>query len=305
MPRAAWNGSISFGLVQIPVELFAGDESRELSFTMLDKRDLSPIGYQRINKTTGQVVPYDLIVKGYEHAKGEFVVLQSSDFVKANVQATQTIDIQDFVPARDISEVFFERPYYVKPKKAGLKAYEVLRAALARTGRAGIATVVLHTRQHLAALVAKDHTLVLELLRFADEVRDASDLVGKPDKLPAVTQLEQSMAEQLIEGMAGTWDPSKYHDSYREDLMKLIEERIAAGQVNVVGSEEAPPPPRPARAGVIDLVALLRRSIDARQGEGAGGAEPPAPAKDKAAARSRGAGRERRGHKVRPLRRSA
>jgi DNA end-binding protein Ku len=303
MPRAAWNGSISFGLVQIPVELFAGDESRELSFTMLDKRDLSPIGYQRINKTTGDVVPYDLIVKGYEHAKGEYVVLQPSDFVKANVEATQTIDIQDFVPSDDISEVFFQRPYYVKPKKTGIKAYEVLRTALARTGRAGIATVVLHTRQHLAALVAKDEALVLELLRFADEVRDVRDIVGKPEKAPAVTQVEQAMAEQLIEGMAGAWEPGKYHDSYREDLMKLIEEKVAAGQVNVVGTDEAPPAPRPSREGIVDLVALLRRSIDARHG-GAGAADGRGEStrKGNAAGRHRGAGRERKG---RPLRRSA
>jgi DNA end-binding protein Ku len=305
MPRAAWNGSISFGLVQIPVELFAGDEGRELSFTMLDKRDLSPIGYQRINKTTGQVVPYDLIVKGYEHSKGEYVVLQPSDFLKANVEATQTIDIQDFVPADEISEVFFQRPYYVKPKKTGLKAYEVLRAALARTGRAGIATVVLHTRQHLAALIAEADVLVLELLRFADEVRDGREIVGAPSKAPAVTQLEQTMAEQLIEGMAGTWEPGKYRDTYREDLMKLIEERIAAGQVNVVGTDEAPvAPPVSPRGGVVDLVALLRRSIDARPAQAGTGDARPARNSDKAApaGRRHGAGREPKG---RPLRRSA
>ncbi len=265
MPRATWNGGISFGLVQIPVELYPGEERRELSFTLLDKRDLSPVGYQRINKKTGELVPYDNIVKGHEHAKGEFVVVTPADFLKANVEATQTIDIQDFVPRKDISPTYFDRPYFVKPKKQGAKAYEVLRAALERTERAGIATLVLHSRQHLAALLAEPDGLVLELLRFSDELRTKEETVGDLGRIPAVTPQEQAMAEQLIEGMSGPWTPEKYHDTYREDLMKLIEEKVAAGQINSVTEGSEPPPPRREREGVVDLMSLLRQSVEVRK----------------------------------------
>jgi DNA end-binding protein Ku len=265
MPRAAWNGAISFGLVQIPVELYPGDESHELSFTWLDKRDLSPVGTQRINKKTGEIVPYDQIVKGYEYAKQEYVVLSPADFLRANVEATRTIDIQDFVPFDALPPTFYDRPYYVKPKKLGAKAYAVLQAALHESGRAGIATVVLHTRQHLAALIASGPYLVLELLRFSDEIRSAEETVGTFDKIPSVTRQEQTMAEQLIEGMSGPWDPRKYHDVYREDLLRLINEKVASGEVNRLSEEEEVPQPRPQREGVVDLVALLRQSLQARR----------------------------------------
>jgi DNA end-binding protein Ku len=283
MARASWNGTISFGLVQIPVELYPAEETRELSFTLLDRNDLAPVGYQRINKNTGQIVPYDQIVKGYEHAKGEYVVLNSSDFVRANVEATQTIDIQEFVQLAEVPTTFFDRPYYVKPKKQGAKAFAVLRDALRKTGKAGIATLVLHTRQHLAALIADGDTVVLELLRFPDEIRSAQETVGTIDKTPPVTPLEQDMAAQLIDGMSASWAPEKYHDSYREDLLRLIDDKVKAGQVNTVTKDEGPPPAQSQREGVVDLVALLGQSLQARrQAQGAqpdaGARRPRAPA---------------------------
>ena len=285
MTRAAWNGSISFGLVQIPVELYAADESRELSFHMLDKRDLAPVGYERINKKTGETVPYDETVKGYEHAKGKYVLMTTGDFVRANVKATQTIDIQAFVPLGRIPPAYFVRPYHVKPKKQAAKAFAVLQAALLRSGRAGIATLVLHTRQHLAAVIAEKDALLLELLRFPDEIRAAKE-IGGMGKTAEVSSREQAMAQQLIDGMSADWDPSQYHDVYREDLLKLIQKKAAAGQINQsVEEDEAPPVARPRREGVVDLVALLRKSIEQRPASSA-----PA---QRTAARRTGAGRGR------------
>jgi DNA end-binding protein Ku len=252
--RAFWKGSISFGLVQIPVTLHNAERTHELSFHQLDRRDNAPIGYERVNKATGKPVAWSDIVKGYELDKGEWVVLDDEDFRKANVQASQTIDIQDFVDAREIPPTYFERPYYVLPDKRGEKAYAVLRDALKKKGRIGIALVVLRTRQHLCAIVPEGDLLILELLRFEHELRPAAEI--EPPRAGAKpTAKELAMAEQLIEGMVSHWNPSKYRDQYRDDLLQAIRQKAKTGVIE----PSHVPTERP--AAPTDLLALLRKSI--------------------------------------------
>lgn len=285
MPRAIWKGSISFGLVHIPISLYSAEDSAsELDFTMLDKRDMAPIGYRRINKKTGKEVEWENIVKGYEYADGQYVVLGEEDFKRANVEATQTIDITDFVDAADIPSFYFDKPYFLEPAKKGEKSYALLRETLKRTGKIGIANVVIHTRQHLAALTPYGKVLVLNLMRFANELRDPSDL-----KLPesnAATAKEIEIAEQLVNGMAAAWEPKKYHDTYREDLLQLIERKVKAGDTETVSDEEDSPPHKTAE--VIDLMALLKRSVEA-----AGSKAKHAPAKKASAAEEKPAKRKK------------
>ena len=285
MPRAIWKGSISFGLVHIPISLYsAEDNASDLDFTMLDKRDMAPIGYRRINKKTGKEVEWGDIVKGYEYANDQYVVLGEEDFKRANVEATQTIDITDFVDAADIPSFYFDKPYFLEPAKKGEKSYALLRETLKRTGKIGIANVVIHTRQHLAALIPYGKVLVLNLMRFANELRDPSDL-----KLPesdAATAKEIEIAEQLVNGMAAAWEPKKYHDTYHEDLLQLIERKVKAGDTETVSDEEVAPPHKTAE--VIDLMALLKRSVEA-----AGSKAKHAPAKKASAAEEKPAKRKK------------
>jgi DNA end-binding protein Ku len=269
MPRELWKGAIQFGLVHIPVSLYPAEQSEELSFTMLDRRDLQPVGYKRFNKTTGDEVPYEQIVKGYEWSEGEYVTLEKEDFKRANVEASQTVDIAGFVPRESLPAYFFEAPYYLAPGKHGDKGYALLRETLVRTGRVGIATVVIRTRAHLAALYAVDNVLVLNTLRYANELRDPKDL-KVPDDLKAakVNPREIDMAERLVEDMAMEFDPTKFHDTYRDDLMKMIEEK-ASGKVK--------PEPKgrkaPREAEVIDFASLLERSLGARKKGGGAAAK--------------------------------
>lgn len=259
MPRAIWKGGISFGLVHIPVSLYSAEESAaDLDFTMLDKRDLSPIGYKRINKKTGKDVEWENIVKGYEYETDQYVVLSEEDFKRANVEATQTIDITDFVDADEIPSYYFERPYFLEPIKKGEKSYALLRETLKRTGKIGIANVVIHTRQHLAALMPHKNVLVLNLMRFANELRDPSEL-----KLPessAASDKEIEIAEQLVNGMSGKFEPKKYHDTYHDDLLALIERKVKAGDTETISDEPVEAPRKGAE--VIDLMSLLKRSVE-------------------------------------------
>lgn len=264
MARAIWTGTLGFGLVQIPVSLFAGEEKDELDMTLLDKRNFAPVGYKRVNKVTGKEVAWEQIVKGYEHAKGEYVVLSDADFRAANVEASRQVDISDFVEFAAIDPRLIDRPYYLAPQKAGKKAYALLRETLRRTGKAGIGKIVIRSRQHLAAVVARDKALILVLLRFADELRDERDL-DLPDtnlsKL-GVTPKEVTMAEQLVEGMAAEFEPKKYVDAYRRDLMKLIARKVKAGEVNQIPAAAEEPAPKP-KNNVIDLASLLANSLSA------------------------------------------
>jgi DNA end-binding protein Ku len=280
MPRPIWNGSISFGLVQIPVGLYPAEQQDELSLTMLDRHDMSPVGYDRINKKTGEKVEWKDIVKGYEYDKGQYVVLTDEDLKAANVEATQTIDIVSFVDPEEVDAMYFDRPYYLAPTKQGRKAYAVLRETLRESDKVGFAKVVIRTRQHLALLRVQDERLVLQLLRFAHELRspDELDVPGKNLKSLGVTGREIEMAKQLVDGMVAHWEPEQYHDEYRDDLMARIESKAKAGQINVVSEEEEAPKSARRRPQVIDLGELLRRSVAQRRG-----AEPRKGAKRRAA----------------------
>ena len=262
MPRSIWKGSISFGLVNIPVALYTAEKTDELSFNQLDKRDLNPVGYKRVNKKTEKEVPWDQIVRGYEYEDGNYVVLTNQDLKRANVEATQTIDIVQFVDASEIPPIYFEQPYYLEPTKAGAKAYALLRETLRKTGMVGIARVVIRTRQHMAALLERDGVLVLDLLRWAHEIKEPKDL-DVPDDRFAKSNLspkEAEMATKLVKGMAEKWDPKKFKDTYAEDVMALIEKKVKSGETTVVDESE----PAPARRGgnVVDLMPLLKKSLE-------------------------------------------
>ena len=263
MARGLWKGAISFGLVNVPVELFSAQKrSEELDLTMLDKRDMAPVGYKRVNKATGKDVPWEDVVKGYEYEDDKYVVLSEEDFRRANPEASKTVDILAFVDLADIAPQYFETPYLLAPGKRGEKAYALLRDAMAKAGKAGIATVVIRTKQYLAALVPQGEMLILNTLRYRKELKDADD-VDLPEKLKGakVSAKELDMALRLIDDMADKWQPAKYHDTYHEDLMKRIEEKIKAGQTEQV-TEPEKEEKAPKGADVIDLMALLRKSVE-------------------------------------------
>ena len=263
MPRSLWKGAISFGLVNVPVELHSAQMSGSkrsggFDLTMLDRRDMSPVGFRRVNKATGQEVPWAEVVKGYEYRDGEYVVLGEEDFRRANPEASRTVDIVAFVGLHDIAPPYFETPYYLAPGKRGEKAYALLRDTLRKSGKAGIATVVIRTRQYLAALFPQDDVLVLNTLRYADELKKPSSLEVPSAK---ATAKELDMALRLVEDMGDAWKPERFHDTYREDLLKRVEEKVKAGE-----TEEVPEPEKAARGAkggeVIDLMSLLKKSIE-------------------------------------------
>jgi len=263
-----WKGAISFGLVHIPVTLKAAAREHRLSFDWLDRRDMAPIGYTRINKTTGKAVEWKDIVKGYEYQKGEYVLMSDEDFKRANPEATQTVEILSFVEAAAIPPSYFETPYFLEPDKRGKKPYALLREAMKRSGRAGLARFVVHTKQHLAALLVTDNALMLNTLRFADEIQaiDDLDLPAAGAKAEGLSAREIDSATRLIADMSETWDPSQYGDTYRDDLMARIEQKIAAGQTHVLTEPDdggAREKPRES-AKIIDLVSLLKQSMGAR-----------------------------------------
>ena len=254
--RAIWKGSISFGLVNIPIALYPATRREEFTFRLLRKGDLSPVNYKRVAEKDGKEVPWDQIVKGYEYEKGKYVVLKDEDFQRVDLEATQTVDIQDFVDQEEIDPMFFYKPYYLEPQKGGDKAYTLLRDALAVSKKVGIAKVVIKTRQYLAGVKPEDGALVLELMHFADELVETNKL-HVPKKTEAGKK-ELNMARALIDSMSSKWDPSKYHDDYREALMEVIEEKVEAGGK---GIEEKPKKaPKPTK--VIDLVSVLQQSLE-------------------------------------------
>lgn len=262
MARSMWKGAISFGLVHIPVDMYPAVDSRGLDLTMLDRRDFSPVGFKRYNKGNGKEVSWDDIVKGYEYEDGEYVVLSDEDLRRANPEATQTIDIQAFVQAEDVPLIFYDQPYFLAPGKGGAKVYALLRETLREAGKIGIARVVIRVKQHLAALVCVGDTIVLNTLRFADEMRDPGELKipSANSKSAAVTVKELKMAMALVEGMSEDWDPSQYTDTYREDVLAMVKKKIKARQTKTI-TEPEPEAKKPSSAKVIDLVALLQASL--------------------------------------------
>ncbi|HEX8987539.1 MAG TPA: Ku protein [Rhodocyclaceae bacterium] len=266
MARALWKGAIAFSLVHIPVTLYPASSSAELDFKMIDRRDFAPVGYQRVNKRSGEPVPSDEIVKGYEYEDDQYVVMSNEDFREANVQATQTVDIFAFVEAADIPPYHYDTPYYLEPSKRGAKGYALLREVLRRKDRIALANVVIRTRQRLAALVPVGRMLVLNTLRFADEIRafDAANLPGDDLVALKVSDREIAMAERLVDDMAETWHPEQYHDTYREDLLALIHRKVESGETHVLAEPAEHKAGAEGGAEVVDLMALLKRSLESR-----------------------------------------
>jgi len=262
--RGAWKGAIAFGLVHIPIYLISSLEpEQKISFRLLDKKDYSPVGYKNYNKRTGEDIPRQRVIKGFELSEGKFVTLDEKDFEKAYPKSSRTIDIEDFVKLDAIDPMLFERPYYVAPQPGGEKGYLLLRDVLARTHKVGIAKMVLHSKQHLVALMSRGDYVVLELLRFADEVKSVRKVQSLDGTLKhiKISPRELTIAEELVNGMTATWEPEKYRDTYREDMMKLIKHKAKRGSVREV--EEVPLAEPAADANVIDLTSLLKRSLAA------------------------------------------
>jgi DNA end-binding protein Ku len=250
--KSIWKGSVAFGLVNIPVRLYSATESQTLASNMLFKKDLSRIRFQRVAESTGKEVAADQIVKGYEVEDGQYVILSDEELREAAPERSIGIEIQEFVNESEISSLYFEKPYYLEPDKGAGKAYALLREALAKSGKVGIAQFVLRNRDSLCALKALDGVLVLNALRFQSEIRSLDEL-----SLPITEKLspsEVSLALKLIEGMTGKFDPSKYRDTYTEEVQKLIDAKAK-------GQKRQAAPQKPAKSNVIDLVAALQESL--------------------------------------------
>ncbi|WP_437680847.1 Ku protein [Sorangium sp. So ce131] len=276
MPRSIWKGSISFGLVQIPVALYPAEEPNEISFKQLDKRDMTPIRYERVNRETGKPVSWDDIVRGYAYDKDEYVVVSDEDLRRANVEATQTVDILDFVDASEIEPMFYDKPYYLAPasqnkKKSPVTAYVLLREALRKTGKVGIAKVVIRTREHIAAVMPRGRALVMNLLRFAHELRtdEELDLPELEAEGKGLGKRELEMAERLVAEMATEWKPEKYKDEYRDDVMKLIEKKVKSGETTTSAEPAEEDEDRGRQTGTVDLIALLKKSLGQKGGKAA------------------------------------
>lgn len=267
MPRAIWKGAITFGLVHVPVALYPASQESEVDFDWLDKRTMDPVGYKRINKRTGKEIDKENIVKGVKTESGEYVVLGEDDIREAYPKTTQTIEIEAFVPAEDISFVYLERPYYLEPTGKGEKVYALLREAMADAGLVGIARVVMHTKEHLAALLPAGPALMLGTLRWASEIRPADEL-----KLPAagkepnrLKDNELKMASQLIQEMTTKWKPEDYADKFSDAIRELVARKVKAGDTETVEPVEQAPEGMDA-SNVVDLSELLKNSLGRRKG---------------------------------------
>jgi DNA end-binding protein Ku len=275
MPRPLWKGAISFGLVNVPVAVYPAASNDGVSFDWLDKRDMAPVGYKRVNKETGKEVTKENIVKGLEYEDGQYVVLSDAEIKSANAKATQTIDIVAFVPADSIPPAFFDSPYYVAPGARGEKVYALLRETLKKEGKVGVAYVVLQTKQHLAALMPVGNVLMLQTLRWASEIRDTKgiDVPSAGLKGAGVRENELKMASQLVKDMSEEWKPEQYKDQFHDDIMKMVKKKVAAGKTEEVlkpEKEEAP------ASNVIDLTELLKKSLASRKDGASPRARKPA-----------------------------
>jgi DNA end-binding protein Ku len=254
MARALWKGSISFGLVNIPIELHTAVRNHRPKFRMLHATDKSPVKFERVCIRDGHTVAWEDLVKGYEYSKGRFVVLTKEDFQAAAVEKTRTVDIIDFVKADEIDDRFFETPYYLVPAKGGERAYALLREAIRESERIGIAKFILRDAQHLAAVEVIEQAIVLSVMRFADELVDAGQFEFPSDE--GLRKPELDMAKALVNSLAAEWDPSKYTDQYRENLMRVIQAKLKGKEA------ELEPVSEPRQAEVVDLMERLRRSLE-------------------------------------------
>ncbi|MBC7609010.1 MAG: Ku protein [Polaromonas sp.] len=287
--RVLWKGAISFGLVHIPVALHSATSESGLDFDWLDKRSMDPVGYKRINKATGKEITKENIVKGIAYEEGQYVVLSDKEIADAYPKTTQTIEIEAFVDATDIPFVYLERPYYVAPINKGAKVYALLRETLLKTGRIGVARVVIQTKQHLAALIPSGRGLVLNLLRWGDEIRPWTNLELPPEGIKAagINDREMEMATQLVEDMSSKWKPEAYKDDFRDAIMKLVDQKVKAGKTESVTPQQPHEEAASGGAQIIDLTELLKRSLKKPGSEpkAPAGQKPPKPAA-KTAARS-------------------
>ncbi|MCU4118889.1 Ku protein [Variovorax sp. N23] len=281
-PRVLWKGAISFGLVHIPVALYSATTDHSIDFDWLDKRTMDPVGYKRINKKTGKEIAREQIVKGIAYEDGQYVVLTDAEIAAAYPKTTQTVEIETFVPADSIPFVYLERPYYVAPINRGAKVYALLRETLQRTRRVGVARVVIQTKQHLAVLVPSGPGLVLNLLRWGADIRPWKDLPlpAEGAKAAGLSERELKMAGELVEDMSSDWDPDEFKDSFKDEIMRLVDLKVAAGDTESVTQ------PEPSEEGgsgggakIIDLTELLQRSLRK-------GGRPAAEAPEKTAART-------------------
>lgn len=288
MARPIWTGTLSFGLLNIPVKLMAGERKVDLQFRLLDSRDNARVRYERVNEETGEEVPWKEIVKAFEYDKGSYVVLEEEDLAAAAPDRKESIDIETFVDAAEIGIEFFDKPYVLEPAAKAEKGYVLLREVLERTGKAGIGRVVIRTREYLAAVFPRGDALVLMVLRFAQELVDPADYKlpeGKSAKWK-ITPREVEMAEKLIASMSGQWEPAGFKDDFRDRLQDVIERRVRAKNVVQPANEDDERPPEGAATNVIDFAELLKRSLEKK-----GGGKQPAKATGASAAAASGRGK--------------
>jgi len=279
MARSMWKGSLAFGLVNIPIELYSATRDHRPRFRLLHAKDEAPVRYERVCQTEGKPVGWDELVKGYEYEKGQFVVITKDDFKTAALEKTKTIDILDFVDPDEIDERYFETPYYLQPGKGSDRAYALLREAIRDSGRVGIAKVILRDAQHLAAVEAIGDAMVLTMMRFADELADLNEF--RFPKAEGIRPAELNMARQLIESLSAKWNPEKYTDEYRDNLMKVIQAKLKGRKPRLEERET------PQSADVVDLMARLRASLEAKGAPRAKAAPARSRGKKKSSARKR------------------
>jgi DNA end-binding protein Ku len=262
MSRVLWKGAISFGLLHAPVTLYPASQRDEIDFDWLKRDTLQPIGYKRVIKETGEEVGKDDIIKGVQYEEGRYALLSDEEIKSANVKSSHTIDMVSFADAQDLSFLYFETPYYLAPTKGGEKVYVLLREALLQTKKIGIALIVLHNKQHLAAVIPTPNALVLNTLRWATEVKDTRDLDLPPRglKSSAIREKELAMATQLIESMSEEWDPTEYKDTFRDDIMALVQKKIKAGEAEKISKVKLEGPEEETESET-DLSELLRQSL--------------------------------------------
>lgn len=285
MARPVWNGTVSFGLLNVPVQIYSGERSVDLHFRLLDNRNRQPIRYERINAETGEEVPWKDVVKAFEYEKGNYVVIPEDEIRAVAPEATETVEIEAFVERAAINPTYFEKPYYLVPGRKAEKGYVLLRETLERTARVGIGKVVIRTRQYLCALMPMQHALVLNLMRFPQELVSADEFelpAGKPADYH-ISERELDMAGQLIESMTAAWKPEDYRDDFRDKLQQIVDRHIAKDSGGKVPELERAPPP-PVSTNVVDFMALLKKSLAAKAR--AGGSERRAAVSPRAAPRT-------------------
>ena len=266
MAGSIWKGSISFGLLNIPVTVQKAQEGSDLHFSMIDGKDHSPIKYKKVNAKTGEEVPWDRIVKGYEYEKGEYVIVSKEDLKAANPKASSMLEIEDFVDFSEIDLMFFEKPYYLVPQKNGNKGYFLLVEALEKTNKVAVGKIVIRTKQHLCVIMSKDGFLVMEMLRFAHEVlqTDEADYLKNIEK-PKFSAKEIKMAQELIEGMTSEWNPEQYKDTYEDDVMKIINKKLEEGEAYTIEEEGEEKKTRTSTGNLVDLMLLLKKSLEEKK----------------------------------------